>query len=240
MRRRERWSFATSVAGSSSRDSGAPLLIFVRHGESSHNAAGRLVGRSDPLLTSRGSEQATAISRLLSREPERDRGTVLVSSPLQRARATARAIADELDLDVLVDPRLIELDYGELDGSRLSEVASATWASWRSDPAFRPAGGETLLEVQRRVSSFCEEHAAHAALADVIAVSHVSPIKAAACWALGVEPALTWRLSLPVASITRIVTEPRALRSFGETAHLLDVGLHSEPPPGHMRAGTAR
>jgi broad specificity phosphatase PhoE len=49
----------------------------------------------------------------------------------------------------------------------------------------------------------------------IVAVSHVSPIKAAVCWALGVGPELAWRMRLDVASITRIAPGP-TLKSFNE------------------------
>jgi broad specificity phosphatase PhoE len=54
-------------------------------------------------------------------------------------------------------------------------------------------------------------------------VSHVSPIKAAVAWALGAGAGVSWRLSLGVASITRVRTGGAggpALVSFNETAHL--------------------
>ena len=54
-------------------------------------------------------------------------------------------------------------------------------------------------------------------------MSHVSPIKAAVCWALGVEQRATWRMQLGLASITRIGTARDGtphLLSFNETSHL--------------------
>ena len=60
-------------------------------------------------------------------------------------------------------------------------------------------------------------------MATSIVVSHVSPIKAAVSWALGGGPELSWRLSLGVASITRITTGGPVgpvLVSFNETDHL--------------------
>ncbi len=77
------------------------------------------------------------------------------------------------------------------------------------------------------MSAACEELSAEAARSDVVVVSHVSPIKAAVTWALGGGPELSWRLSLGVASITRISTGGPvgpALVSFNETAHLAGLG----------------
>ncbi len=203
------------------------MLILVRHGQSEMNAAGVLVGRSDPALTERGVRQAEATGRHLARVRDSrgagDLPLVVVTSPLRRARRTAAVLlgAAGYAVEVDLDERLAEIDYGELEGLDPGEVGEARWEAWRRDPSWRPPGGETLSEVHARVASWCEEVAAAAATGDVLAVSHVSPIKAAAAWAIGAGPELAWRTTLAVAAITCISTAPRALHSFGEGGHLL-------------------
>jgi broad specificity phosphatase PhoE len=216
------------------------MLIFARHGQSQANAAGLLVGRVDSPLTALGRRQAAALGEALAARPGIP--VRIVTSPLQRAVQTAEAIAGAFENvprsqpsadpaagvrrevpRVVVDPRFVELDYGELDGKAISELAPGLFAHWRSDPAWRPPGGETLLETGARVSAACEELAPVAAHGDVLVVSHVSPIKAAVIWALRAEPGLSWRLSLSVASITQIATDGSlgpALVSFNATGHL--------------------
>ncbi|MGO9558337.1 MAG: histidine phosphatase family protein [Acidimicrobiales bacterium] len=208
-----------------------PKLILLRHGQSESNAAGLLVGRSDPPLTELGVRQAEAAGRYLAAERQgSDDGTpprslLIVSSPLQRACATAEIVARECgeNVEVDVDEQLIELDYGEFDGLTLGQIAAPDWAAWREDPSWRPPGGETLVELQERVATWCDSLRAGGAEGDVIAVSHVSPIKAAAIWALNGGPELSWRLSLGVATITRISTSAPSLQSFGEAGHLAGV-----------------
>src|ERR1700692_4017353 len=114
------------------------MLILVRHGESTANAAGLLVGRLDASLTERGLAQAEAVGPVL--------GTVsrVISSPLARARVTADALGTGLPVEI--DERGIEVDYGEFDGRSLDSVPPDIWSRWRSDPEFRPAGGESLAE----------------------------------------------------------------------------------------------
>jgi len=176
------------------------VLLLVRHGESTGNAQRLLLGRIDAPLTSRGRDQVKSL------RPQVAGAARVISSPLGRARDTAAALG--LGLPVEVDERWIEMDYGELDGVPLRDVPGDTWNRWRSDPGFHPAGGESLAEVGRRVRSACEElferdrHGARGG--DVVVVSHVSPIKAATCWALGSGDEGTWRLSLGTASITRV------------------------------------
>jgi len=54
--------------------------------------------------------------------------------------------------------------------------------------------------------------------APVVAVSHVSPIKAAVCWALGLPDLASWRMRLDNASVTRLAPGPEGpvLLSFNE------------------------
>ncbi|MHB8219483.1 MAG: histidine phosphatase family protein [Acidimicrobiales bacterium] len=179
------------------------MLVLVRHGEATANASGLLLGRTDVPLTSVGRRQAAALAP--------DLGPVgrLVSSPLRRALDTAAALRIG-GLPVEVDDRWVEVDYGEHEGRPLGDVPADVWRRWRSDPGYRPAGGESLEEVGERVRTACEElfaapgAGARADDGDVVVVSHVSPIKAAVAWALGTGDGLDWRLRLSTGSVTRI------------------------------------
>jgi broad specificity phosphatase PhoE len=145
------------------------------------------------------------------------------SSPLRRACDTAAAIAQGHRLDVDVDERLIELDYGGWDGLALGDVPAGGWDAWRADPTFAPPAGESLVDVTGRVAAFC---ASVGGPDLVIAVSHVSPIKAAVCIALGVDERATWRMQLDVASVTRIGHRPDGspyLSTFNDTAFVKSV-----------------
>jgi broad specificity phosphatase PhoE len=179
------------------------MLLLVRHGESTANAQGLLLGRTDAELTEKGRAQAVSVCALLTSPVSGVR-----SSPLGRARDTAALLG--LDADVEVDGRWVEVDYGEYECQPLRDVPAGVWQEWRSDPGFRPPGGETLAEVADRVTGACAElFAAEGAGArdaggDVVVVSHVTPIKAAVAWALGAGVELSWRLHLQTASVTRI------------------------------------
>ena len=187
------------------------MLIIARHGRTAVNAAGRLLGRSDPPLDPLGARQAAAIAAAL--RPDR-----VVSSPLRRCRETAAAFGRPVD----VDERLIEIDYGELEGASLADVPAGVWADWRADSAWRPPGGETLEELASRVDSALGDLAHEANGADVVVVTHVSPVKAAVAWALGVGIEISWRCRVDPASISRVAVEggTRSLRSFNEVGHL--------------------
>ncbi len=173
-------------------------MYLVRHGQTVMNRSGRFQGRADSPLTEFGEAQAAAVAATLA-----DSGaTVVVTSPLQRARQTAAKIAAELGVRVDVDDRLVEIDYGAWDGEPLSSVSAEEWARWRADPAFTPPGGESLEMVWTRTVVCADELLQPGRT--VIAVSHVSPIKSVVAWALGAGIEATWRMFLDVASICAV------------------------------------
>ncbi len=193
------------------------MIALVRHGETAHNRDGRLQGRTDLVLSERGLDQA---ARLASRFAA-VKVVKVVSSPLRRALQTAAAIASVCGLSVERDDRLIELDYGDWDGLALADIPAEAWSAWRADPHFAPPAGESLVAVTARVASFCRDHAGGDG--SVVAVSHVSPIKAGVAWALGVDERATWRMHLGLASITTIGARPDGtgyLATYNDSAHL--------------------
>jgi broad specificity phosphatase PhoE len=184
------------------------MLIVVRHGRTTANAEGRLLGRLDPDLDDEGVAQAKAVAAWIG-PVER-----VISSPLVRALRTAEAFGVQPELD----ERWIELDYGDIDGRPTSEVSPEVWAGLRSDPQWRPPGGESLAELNARVTAACDELLDVAAQVDVVVVTHVSPIKSVVSWALGGVAAVPWRTRVGQPSITRVSVGPAGpvLHAFNE------------------------
>lgn len=87
-------------------------LVIVRHGQTAANIAGLLVGRQDVLLTDLGHEQAKrAAGEVATLQPD-----ALVSSPLQRARQTAKPIAERTLLFPEVEEEIAEFGFGDFEG----------------------------------------------------------------------------------------------------------------------------
>ena len=190
------------------------MIVFARHGQTAPNREGLVLGRADPELTEEGHEQAARLAAALAAEPV----TAILTSPLVRTRQTADPIGQACGAPVVVDDRLIEIDWGAWEGRSTGTLAQSDVDRWKADKGTAPEG-ESLESLTERVEGFCTEH-----LDDglVVAVSHVSPIKAAAAWAMGVDGAVAWRMYLALASITRVGkgrTSP-VLLSFNETGHL--------------------
>ncbi len=178
------------------------MLILVRHGQSTANAAKLLVGRTDAELTAMGREQAAALSGSL------ESAGALLASPLVRARETARLAVPHLAAQI--DDAFVEQDYGTYDGRSDTEVPREEWAAFRSHHDATLGGGESLADVDARVHARLNDFLAdatsllHDAHRHLVIVSHVSPIKSAVTWALGVPGSVAWRLRLDNASLTTI------------------------------------
>ena len=190
-------------------------LILVRHGQTDANAAGLLLGRMDPELNAAGTEQAEAVAaRVATYGPTR-----VLTSPLARCVQTAAVIARVCGVaPVDVDHRLVEVDYGEYDGLPFAELPTDLVRRWRTEADFAPPGGESLAGVGVRMAAFAGEVLADLGPAPVVAVSHVSPIKAAVCWALDLPELASWRMRLDNATMTRLAPGPAGpvMLSFNE------------------------
>jgi broad specificity phosphatase PhoE len=169
-----------------------------------------LLGRLDLPLDTLGFRQAAALGLVADLHD----AARVVTSPLIRARQTA----DALGPPVTVDERWTEIDYGIFDGVTLNE-APELWENWSKDPGWTPQDGESLLDMGHRVRHACGDLWDEASERDVVVVTHVSPIKAAVAWALGVADDISWRMFVDVASVSRVGVgrDGPSLRSFNET-----------------------
>ncbi|MGH2944395.1 MAG: histidine phosphatase family protein [Solirubrobacteraceae bacterium] len=155
---------------------GSNEVLLVRHGETDDNAADRFQGRLDTQLNERGRAQSHALARRL-----RDEGLrALYTSPLARARETARIVGEALGLEPVVDERLVEADTGDWSGLLYADVIAANpraFERWRAvDPTFRFPGGESVAEQAARVAAALARVAAGALPA--LVVTHGGSIRA--------------------------------------------------------------
>jgi len=144
----------------------AQTVTLVRHGQTERSARMAYSGRMDIPLTDTGREQALRAAAALAGAGV----DAVITSPLVRARDTARAIADATGAPLTVDERLTEIDYGQFEG--LDRAAARAkfgqaFEDWRADPFGAPVPGmETLPAALER---------ARAATADALA-AHEHPV----------------------------------------------------------------
>lgn len=198
-------------------------LILVRHGEVDANRSYQYLGRRDDELNGSGLDQADSLAAALA-ELAFD---AVLSSPLQRALVTAQTLAAPAGLTVSTDDRLIELDFGSWEGRSRSEIVEtsgetlAEVEAWEADPSRLTPGGESLLDLQRRVVDLADELARRHVGSTLVLVSHMGPIKVLLCSALQLPLASAGRIFLDPATITVIDWGPKALvRLVNSHAHL--------------------
>ena len=101
-------------------------LALVRHGQTDWNLAGRLQGRTDIPLNDTGREQAREVGRQLIGQ----NWSLVLASPLERARETAALIAQQIEAETgNAVPELIERGFGPLEGRIMAEVSEAESAA---------------------------------------------------------------------------------------------------------------
>ena len=159
------------------RDDG-PRAWLIRHGETEWARLGRHTGRTDVPLTDLGRSQAVAVGRKVA-------GTVfaaVLSSPLERARDTARIAGYGDRLEIVDDLR--EWDYGLDEGLTTPEIRADRpgWTIW----ADGPRGGETIAAVAVRADRVIER--VRAASGDVLLFAHGHVLRVLAARWLALPP----------------------------------------------------
>ena len=126
-------------------------LLLIRHGDVPGIHPPRFRGRQDLQLTDLGRVQACALGQWLKQQLTL---RAIYSSPLQRCRDTAQAIAQPQGCAVHVQAELNDTDYGRWTGLLHEQVAHdfpEAYAAWKQDPGINPPpDGETLRQVELR------------------------------------------------------------------------------------------
>jgi probable phosphomutase (TIGR03848 family) len=206
-----------------------PTVVLVRHGRTPANTSGMLAGWTPGIaLDEQGRTQAAALAQRLAAVDLAG----IVTSPLQRCRETAEAIAaagGRTGAGVRTDDRLGECRYGDWTGQELTKLAKdPLWKVVQSHPSavvFPGADAESLRAMQERAidavrewnATFAAERGDGAVWA---AVSHGDVIKAVAADALGMHLDAFQRIVVDPGSATIITYTP--LRPF--VIRLNDIG----------------
>lgn len=102
------------------------LIYLIRHGQTDWNAEGRLQGQKDIGLNANGRRQASENGLRLAEELGDGAAAFdYVASPLGRTRETMERVRAAMGLDPLAyrtDPRLVELSFGDWEGSTIPEL----------------------------------------------------------------------------------------------------------------------
>jgi probable phosphoglycerate mutase len=214
-----------------SPDVGPPTrLLLLRHGVTPLTLERRFAGLGDPPLTELGLEQACRAAERLSADERFGPIDAIVASPLRRTTATAAAVAEAIGLEVHPEPGFIELDFGEFEGLSFAEAQQkhpAELTAFLSSTEVPPPGGEAPAALARRVAAARDRLIADHPRQTVLVVTHVTPIKAIVCQALGAPLSAMNRMELGAASLSVVDYYDDGLanvRCVNDLAHLGQLG----------------
>jgi broad specificity phosphatase PhoE len=186
-------------------------ICLVRHGETDWNRAQRLQGTIDTALNPIGVAQASYLAARFRLLPL----SSVVTSPLARARRTARAIARESRSAFAVDPLLAEIDHGPWSGLTIPAIAhicpGAVIDGQLQPEALDAGGGETLAAAYRRASTVLRRLVAAATAFPVVIVSHGVTNALLICAAVGEIPSRMDQYLQPNGCAYRLRFQRRAL-----------------------------
>jgi len=214
-------------------------LYLIRHGQSVVNVLPDQMGQSpDVPLTDRGREQANLLKQRFMKE-----GTAFLhvfSSHYTRALDTAKIVTHPHEDIIQIHQDLREYSAGNWEGSKRSEILTpqTVMRMGYMTNAFQPSGGESMNQVERRVSQWMEEEILYNPLIqheatvlrdrgfskmNIAILSHGMTIKCLLHHIMGFDKSFTWKLTLENTSISKLVfgEEGWRLITINDHAHLL-------------------
>jgi probable phosphomutase (TIGR03848 family) len=178
----------------------ATRLVLARHAVTAQTGP-LLSGRASGIdLSEKGRGQAEVLGKRLASLPV----AAVYASPIERTTQTADAVATHHDLTVQPLPGVLEADYGEWTGQKISELAKTDlWKVVQRTPSRVVfPGGEAIMAMQARMVETLDSLVADHPGDLIVVVSHADPIKAAIAHYTGVHLDLFQRIAVAPASIT--------------------------------------
>jgi len=197
-------------------------LLLARHGETELNSSERYWGRTDVTLSAAGLRQAERLRDRLATE----KLNAVYSSDLRRASLTADTIASRHKLEVIICPELREIDFGQLEGLTFDQIGrlypDVTRLWMERSPELKYPSGESIYQLNNRVSDFMRRLEKHANEETILIVAHSGVLRTLACQLLGIELQHRWQIRLDLASLTVIETYPQGaiLTLLNDVSHL--------------------
>lgn len=145
-------------------------LYIVRHGQSEYNAKHLVCGSSDAPLTEKGRAQAAEAAAMIAELHKTTPIDLIISSPLQRALDTGRAIAAACSgVPLIIDERIREIDFGDSEGL---PTRNENFQARKVQFPYVHGEGESMLRFVHRVYSFLDDIRARYADKTILLACH--------------------------------------------------------------------
>jgi alpha-ribazole phosphatase len=200
-------------------------VILIRHGETDWNTKQIFRGRKDIPLNEVGLAQAKAVGMSLS-DIQID---AIYSSPLGRARETAKVLAENRSLEVELEEGFIDIDFGKWEGithEKVKEEYESLYERWLKNPQMVTfPGGESLRNVSTRSMGALEKVIKKHSGKTLAVVSHRVLNKVLLCSILDLELSHFWHIKQDTCAINRFEYKDERfyLTLLNDTCHLKKV-----------------
>lgn len=209
-----------------------------------------LCGSSDEPLNPEGLRQIDRLGQRLMAMPL----NTIYSSDLQRAWATAEAVAAPHRVDVVACPEMREMDFGQCEDLTFQQVekrfpqVARMWLS--RSPDLQYPGGEKVQDFARRVQSFAVRLQQHKENETLVLAAHLGSMRMLLCHLLGIPWQHWWQFQLDYASLSALETHPVGLKpedrlsmliSLNDTSHLGTISSFTlRPGPSTSQDSTGK
>jgi broad specificity phosphatase PhoE len=174
-------------------------ILIVRHPETEANVTGRFVGQGESPFTVLGRRQARRLPRKIALfDPD-----VIWSSPLQRALVVAEKARRIAHVELKVDERFLELDFGDAHGLTWEEIVEAGIEfNYRAADEPVAPGGESRNQLLARVADALDEITALGGRH--VIVCHAGVMRAVLAHTIGFTGELLWAFSIHNAQLATV------------------------------------
>ena len=198
-------------------------LLLVRHGETEMGRNRFLCGSTDEPLNNQGLKQIEHLGERLSRVHL----DAIYSSDLQRAWATAQAVATPHHISATPCPEIREMDFGQCEGLTFTQVekrypeVARLWLA--RSPILAYPGGESLDNFEHRVNSLSARLRKHGPTDTIVLVAHLGSLRLMLCHLLGISRQHWWQFQLDYTSLSTLETHPRGINPESDGQAMLIV-----------------
>ena len=134
-------------------------ILITRHGQTDWNVLGKIQGQTDIELNDNGRQQAKETGELIKNENI----DIIITSPLKRAKETAKIINENFNVTIIEDNRLMERNFGKSEGltkddrRKLKEINPEVNDVWNYNKNIDFNGMETMQDFCNRIYKFLDE-----------------------------------------------------------------------------------
>lgn len=185
------------------------IIYFIRHGETKANKLRLIFGHLDWGLTEKGKKQANKAANNLSKLLGKEKVNYIISSPLKRAKHTAKIVNKKFKLKKIVTEKdLMEKGEGIWEGKNYWEIREydyKNYLKWLKDPVkYKPLKGESLEDMNIRVKRFHNLLLKKYTGKTILVVSHAGPIRLFLLSLLGANLDKFWSINTSCGSISKV------------------------------------